>query len=365
MNAKATRHWPDLPVAIKGGVSGRVGDKLFVGLGSSGPDLFCLDLADFAAGWIRCADFPGPMTGSAACATVGGRIYMFGGTGASHAGLATVFDTAYAYDVVEDSWSMLDTRTPCGMLGARASALSDGRIVIVGGYAKDVFDGFVAAMAAIDKERHPEQAEALRRSFLSMPPEQYRWNGAVLCYDPVANTWENLGEGPFLPVCDAAMVARGHDEFMLVNGEIKPGLRTPEAKLLTVDDSFPTWHLLRDLPAPMAGDIQEGVAGAFGGVAGGVVLIAGGANFKGSQANVQSGNWFSHDGLTKAWREEIYAFDGTAWTEVGTLPRGLGYGASFTLDEGVLIVGGEDGQGQPRNEVFLIRWDGAMVSVES
>lgn len=72
--------------------------------------------------------------------------------------------------------------------------LCHGRIVIVGGYNKAVFDGFVADMAAIDKERQPEQAEALRRSFLGKEPKEYRWNAEVLCFDPVTHSWDSLGQ---------------------------------------------------------------------------------------------------------------------------------------------------------------------------
>ena len=359
----AAGHWPDLPVAIKSGISARIGDSLYVGLGSGGAHFLRLDLDKLAAGWVALVPFPGPATSGAACAAVDGRIYVFGGVGAAANGDATVFEAVYAYDIIENSWSLLDTRTPCGMLGAKAATLSDGRIVVVGGYAKDVFDGFVAAMAAIDKDRRPEQTDAVRRAFLGREPAAYGWNGEALCYDPAANGWTSLGTG--LPNCDAALIARGGDAFMLINGEVKPGLRTPEVKLLTVEGGVAVWRLLPELPAPQADACQEGVAGAFGGEAGGGVVVAGGANFRGSRANARSGKWFAHDGLTKLWRDEIYAFDRGAWSEVGKLPRGLGYGASFTLAEGLLVVGGEDGAGQARAEVFLIRRDGRGISIES
>ena len=50
------------------------------------------------------------------------------------------------------------------------------------------------------------------------------------------------------------------------------------------------------------------MAGAYAGIAGNDVLVAGGANFKGDQANATAGKWFSHDGLKKARRDEVYAF---------------------------------------------------------
>lgn len=61
----------------------------------------------------------------------------------------------------------------------------------------------------------------------------------------------------------------------------------------------------------------------------------------------------------------MYAFDGKDWKQVGKLPRGLAYGASFAVPGGVLIVGGEDSEGKPRNEVFVLKWDGQFLSVEN
>lgn len=54
------------------------------------------------------------------------------------------------------------------------------------------------------------------------------------------------------------------------------------------------------------------------------------------------------------------SFDGNGWKQVGKLPRGLASGASFAVPGGVLVVGGEDSEGKPRNEVFLLKWDGSI-----
>jgi N-acetylneuraminate epimerase len=84
----------------------------------------------------------------------------------------------------------------------------------------------------------------------------------------------------------------------------------------------------------------------------------------------------AHDGLKKGWRDEVYVYDkaaepsggkasgGKIWREVGKLPTGLAYGASFPLSGGLLIVGGEDGEATPRREVFLMKWDGKALSIE-
>ncbi|MGH6760819.1 MAG: N-acetylneuraminate epimerase [Phyllobacterium sp.] len=363
----AAETWPDLPVAVKNGVAARVGDMAYVGLGSAGTDFYALDLTDPAKGWVKRAAFTGPATNGAAVAVSGKTILAFSGNGKADAAARSpiIFDTVYAYDTESDTWSKLDTQTPVGLSGAKAATLGDGRIAIVGGYNKELFDKYLADVGAINKDTDPEGFRKLVDSYMGMQPKNYRWNDKVLVYDPAGNSWGTLGDNPFLPNCDPALVVQGENRFMVVSGEIKPGLRTPEVKVLEVKGDAASWQKLADLPALSGSEPQEGVAGAYAGVVGNDVFVAGGANFKGAQANAAAGKWFAHDGLKKGWRDEVYAFDGDGWKQVGKLPRGLAYGASFTLADGVLMVGGEDSEGKPRNEVFLLKWDGQKLSIEN
>ena len=363
----AAETWPDLPVAIKNGIAARVGDMAYVGLGSAGTDFYALDLADPARSWLKRAPLTGPATNGAAVAAAGKTIYVFSGNGKvdADAELPIIFDTVYAYDTESDTWTKLDTQTPVGLSGARAVTLSDGRIAIVGGYNKELFDNYVADLGAIDKDKDPEGYRKLVDSYMGMQPRDYRWNDQVLVYDPAGNSWGTLGDNPFLPNCDPSVVATGADRFLVISGEIKPGLRTLEVKELRIEGQATSWRKLADLPPISETEPQEGVAGAFAGLVGGDVIVAGGANFRGSQANAAAGKWFAHDGLKKGWRDEVYAFDGNGWKQVGKLPHGLAYGASFSVPDGVLVVGGEDGQGNPRKEVLLLKWDGQNLSIET
>jgi N-acetylneuraminate epimerase len=356
--------WPDLPVGIKQGVSARIGDTLFVGLGTAGQALYALDLKNLTAGWTERAAFIGTPTNGAASVAAGGKLYIFGGNGKARADAVSpiIYDTAYAYDPATDAWTKLDTVTPAGLSGARAMAISDGRIAIAGGYNKALFDKYLNEVNTTDSKTQPEKYAAIVQAYMGQPPEFYQWNDTLLTYDPASNTWGDLGENPFQPNCDVAFVDMGGDQFLLINGEIKPGLRTDEVKSVTISSAGAEWKELARLPAPASATVQEGVAGGFAGQVGGTVLVAGGANFPGARANSEAAKWYAHEGLTKTWRDEIYALADGKWSQAGTLPEPLGYGASFSLPDGVLIVGGEDGKGTARTEVRLIKWDGSAVS---
>jgi N-acetylneuraminate epimerase len=350
--------WPFLPQGVKNGVSGQVGRRMFVGLGSAGRSMFALDLDAPSAGWTEVARFPGPARDGAACAVVGGRFFVISGLGKAAPDDAAphVLQDVFSYDPAKDIWTRLDTRPPAGFLGASAFALDHDRIGLVGGVNTEIFDGFMVAAAASDTSSDPEGWQSVLEAFMSMPPEDHKWNAKLWVYSISANAWSDLGDNRFLPNTGAACVAVP-DGVLLINGEIKPGLRTPQVKHIGFRTGGVIWTEQDPIPPLDGRPLQDGLAGAYAGHAGGVLLVAGGANFHGSRAIAATGDWYAHRGLQKAWNREIYARRDGRWSVAGQLPFGLAYGASFELPEGLLLVGGED-QGQiARKGVLLLTWD--------
>ena len=109
------------------------------------------------------------------------------------------------------------------------------------------------------------------------------------------------------------------------------------------------WTRLPDIPD------REGVAGAFAGVSGGALLVAGGANFPDKRP------W---EGGAKVWSDSVFVLDkpdGT-WKLAGKLPRPLGYGVAVTTKDGVICVGGSNAQGH-HADVFMLNWhDGKLAT---
>ncbi len=102
------------------------------------------------------------------------------------------------------------------------------------------------------------------------------------------------------------------------------------------------WHELPSIPD------REGVAGAFAGITGGALLVAGGANFPGKKP------W---EGGTKTWTDAAFvldAADGT-WKPAGKLPRPLGYGVSATHRGVVVCAGGSDPK-RHHADAFRLEW---------
>ncbi len=102
------------------------------------------------------------------------------------------------------------------------------------------------------------------------------------------------------------------------------------------------WRQAPSLPDPV------GFASPFAGVAGGDLLVAGGANFPDQPM------WA---GGVKTWHDRVFVLKAGAgqWEQAGRLPGPLGYGLSVTTEEGVLCAGGSD-SAQHHSEVFLLQW---------
>jgi N-acetylneuraminic acid mutarotase len=92
----------------------------------------------------------------------------------------------------------------------------------------------------------------------------------------------------------------------------------------------------------------NGVAGAFAGVSGETLLVAGGANFPAGKP------W---EGGKKVWHDAVWACSRGAkeWTTVSCLAQPLAYGVSLTTRDGVMCIGGENSGGVAA-DVFLMQW---------
>ncbi|MBT5926263.1 MAG: sodium/solute symporter [Verrucomicrobia bacterium] len=103
------------------------------------------------------------------------------------------------------------------------------------------------------------------------------------------------------------------------------------------------WQALPDLPDSL------GVAGAFSGIHQDALILAGGANFP-------QPLWETE----KNWKKAIYVMtkspSGFSWQDGGLLKRATAYGASVSIPDGVVCMGGNNSS-QTFSDVFLLQWD--------
>ncbi|WP_460942497.1 sodium:solute symporter family protein [Spirosoma daeguense] len=113
-----------------------------------------------------------------------------------------------------------------------------------------------------------------------------------------------------------------------------------------------SWGQLPPVPDPV------GFAGSMAGVSNGALLIGGGANFP---DNI--GPW----GKTpKTWYDDVFVLEnkGGSWKKAGTLPRKMGYAISLTTPEGVLCIGGADGE-RHYTDVFMLSYQNGKLATKT
>lgn len=110
------------------------------------------------------------------------------------------------------------------------------------------------------------------------------------------------------------------------------------------------WEQLPSIPDSV------GLAGPYGGVSGGALVLAGGANFPAGMP------W---DGGIKTWHDAVYVLPSPdqEWQRAGTLSRSLAYGVSVSTNRGLLCIGGGDAESHYR-DVFLLKWENGSLKTE-
>lgn len=238
---------PSLPAAVDNMGGAILGNCLFIAGGNvngvPSNTLYCLDLDKQDAGWVRMPDFPGtPRTQPVCVAQRKGMtdlLFLWGGfSGASEGRSATLSVDGYCYNPLTGIWSPI--AVPMGadsvsvsLGGGAGIACGDSLILCTGGVNKDVF------FTALKREEYMKKAlaegnfpvaDSLRlaaKEYMSMLPEQYRFNDRILMYNTSEDSWKEVGR--FSETARAGAVLAGQDNvFFNIAGELKPGIRTTD-----------------------------------------------------------------------------------------------------------------------------------------
>lgn len=244
---------PSLPFALDNMGGAVVDHTLFVAGGNADGKpsnrVLCLDLGKPATGWQEVPSFPGPARVQPVC--VGQRkngeslLYLWGGfAGAFDGRSATLSTDGYCYSPALQQWMPVATPTAgdsvsVSLGGGTGIALTDSLIVCMGGVDKDIFlsalqreEKLKAAVASDDRcEIH--RLRTLGKEYMLWPAEKYRFNDRVLVYNTRCDNWTELLRHPGVARAGAALVGRGNT-FFSINGELKPGIRTPEINKITI-----------------------------------------------------------------------------------------------------------------------------------
>ncbi|ECU9385483.1 TPA: N-acetylneuraminate epimerase [Salmonella enterica subsp. diarizonae serovar 61:l,v:z35] len=322
---------PPMPVPFKYGTGVIDNQVIYIGLGSAGKSWYRLDTTRADPQWESVAAFPGEAREQATAVVTDGRIYVFGGTGKNAQGQTRVFNDVWMYTPSDNQWQKLMTHSPFGLTGHVAQVLA-GQIILTGGVNQNIFNGYFDDITTA--KGNPALLEKISRDYFSKPAGDYFYNRQILSFSPVTLQWHSVGEIPYSGTAGATPVTDGN-RLILINGEVKPGLRTDKVYAGSFHGQKIRWSHLPPVMSP------DGVAGGFGGMSGDAVILAGGAGFRGARANYEQRKYWAHQGLSKYYSNDVHVYQQKRWVKAGHLPEGLAYGVSLPWKGGVLIIGGE------------------------
>lgn len=343
---------PPLPTGFRNGAGFSDKDKVYAGLGSLGSKWLRLDTTQ-PMGWVECADFPGVKRTDPVCVPVSDGCYIFSGAGiapGSHS--LSVLEDGYFYDANRDSWNLVTDNIPVGLLGGAGIELLNKQLVLVGGYNKSVFDTLMQQLSDPLVCDNETQKRDCLCTFMDQPIEFYGWNEKIYRFDIETKEWLDIGDNPFEPNCGAGVWRLGN-ALALIEGEVKPGLRSLQSKLLLLN-SEGLVDAAELSPIVEQDPYHEGLAGAYCAELDGLCMMLGGAYFIGSQSNYRHGKYYSHQGLAKTYATKIWQLCGGQWQHVGDLKKGKAYGVCLSISNGIVLIGGEDASGQALTECELI-----------
>lgn len=245
---------PALPCTIDNMGGTISGHTLFVAGGNvngvPSNTLYCLDLDKPDAGWTQLPDFPGaPRTQPVCVAQHKGAeslLFLWGGfAGAGEGRKATLSVDGLCYHPAEKRWTPV--AAPVGTDSVEVSlgggvgiACADSLVLCTGGVNKDIF------LSALKREEHMKAAlaegnqavvdslKAVAKTYMSMSPEDYRFNDRILVYHTSDDRWEEILRYSGTARAGAALVG-ADGVFYNIAGELKPGIRTPEIVKITVE----------------------------------------------------------------------------------------------------------------------------------
>ncbi len=153
--------------------------------------------------------FPSEPRNQPVFAHYGDYLYVFGG-----ASNICHLD-AYKFDLKDNVWHRLED-IEVSFTGSASCKYDDNRLLVIGGFNKEVYDKAVINLSNID----------YKRDYFKKDREQFKWNKKYYIFDFKTEKFSSFGDDINSATCGSGLVKSG-DYFYLIGGELKPAFRNP------------------------------------------------------------------------------------------------------------------------------------------
>lgn len=212
----------DLPFTFSDGIAVENNNVLYIGFGKqdgkTSNNFISYDLKNKYVKTLNTLN-DGSVRNQAVAQVLNNNIYLFSGGG------DTIFTDGYKYDISKNKWEKVSSvsvnNKEISLYGASSVKLNDKEMLVIGGFNKTVYDNAVKNLNTLKGK----ELEDFRKIYFKLDPYEYNWNKEILIYNADTNSFRSIGKVPFDAPCGAGLIKDG-DNLILINGEIKPGVRT-------------------------------------------------------------------------------------------------------------------------------------------
>ncbi|WP_235005326.1 galactose oxidase [Pedobacter nyackensis] len=232
---------PDLPIAVTNIALTSIGNVVYA-IGGDLPKrstdaFFSLDLNEQNPVWKVLPNLPVAMGNSVAVVQkdkAGTNIFVIGGRTKTASGISDLHSTTYVYDVNRENWQEVapisDGKNVTNFSAGAGVGIGDRWILITGGDNGKTFHKIENYLAQIAQTEDVEVKARLVKEKNELSIHHRGFYRGMLLYNTMTNKWSKIGELPFsAQVTTTATMWNGN--IVLSNGEVKPGIRTPNVML--------------------------------------------------------------------------------------------------------------------------------------
>ncbi len=243
-NEVETKSLPNFPIPITNIGLTHIGNVVYAIGGDEAKkssNLFLsLDLNSNNPQWKTLPQLPIALANSVVVAQKdknGINIYVIGGRTKTPSGISDLHNTTFVFNLKKQTWesraNISDGKNTTNFSAGAGVAVGKNSIVIVGGDNGTVFHKIETYLSKIAQTDSPEEKTRLITEKNLLNTNHDGFYKGMLLYNTVTDSWSTIGELPFLAhVTTTATMWDG--EIVLSNGEIKPGIRTPDVMLGTI-----------------------------------------------------------------------------------------------------------------------------------
>ncbi|TDE44353.1 galactose oxidase [Flavobacterium rhamnosiphilum] len=239
-----TKSLANFPLAVANVALTHIGTVVYAVGGdeaTKSSDIFVsLDLNDANPEWKILPKLPLALANSIAIVQKGKNgtsIYVVGGRTKTDSGISDLHNTTFVFDVKKQKWesaaTISDGKNTTNFSAGAGVAVGNHSILILGGDNGVIFHQIETYLAQIAKAESAEEKADLitkKNQLVTNHPGFYK---GILLYNTLTDQWKKIGDLPFLPHVTSPAVL-WNKKIVLSNGEIKPGIRTPNVMLGTI-----------------------------------------------------------------------------------------------------------------------------------